>query len=87
MIFHRPTSSLLEGKQKCKNTQWLIEIIYNFIISDFILDDIVWNQFFKKFFWKPWPHGPVYFIGLAFGYVVYKIRPKILTNVNSIWRN
>ncbi|CAG2104088.1 unnamed protein product [Medioppia subpectinata] len=28
---------------------------------DFMYDDMEWNNFFKMFFWKPWPHCAVYF--------------------------
>ncbi len=45
------------------------------------MDDMEWNPFRTEFLWKPWSHGSVYFIGLAFGYLVHNIRPKVLSNV------
>jgi hypothetical protein len=31
-----------------------------------------------------WPHGSVYFIGLAFGYILQKTRSKSIKNVKII---
>jgi len=41
----------------------------------------VWPEIFYQ---KPWPHVSVYFIGLAFGYCVFKIRVNKLTKVELI---
>ena len=46
-----------------------------------MFDDKEWNPFFKVFFWKPWPHGSVYFTGLLFGYLVATNKHKKIKNV------
>jgi hypothetical protein len=38
-------------------------------------------------YFKPLSHGSVYFIGLAFGYIVLKMRPKKLSNVSLMRAN
>ncbi len=46
-------------------------------------DGQTWAEFMAKIYFKPWLHGSVFFIGLAFGYFVHEIRPKKLSNVKS----
>jgi len=39
------------------------------------------NEWLQYVYWQPWPHASVYFIGMAFGYYVYKMRLVKLTQV------
>ena len=51
--------------------------------SDFMFDDKEWTKFFKMYFWKPWPHTTVYFIGFLFGYILPKLnKTYTVKNVN-----
>jgi hypothetical protein len=40
------------------------------------------DYYVELFYYKPYPHGIVFFIGLAFGYIVYKKKFFILKNVS-----
>ncbi len=42
------------------------------------------TEFMAQIYFKPWPHGSVFFIGLIFGYIIHEIRPKKLSKVNSL---
>ncbi len=47
-------------------------------------DGQTWAEFMAKIYFKPWLHGSVFFIGLAFGYFIREIRPKKLSNVKLL---
>lgn len=53
----------------------------NSIFSDAIHDGTIYAPFRTEFYWRPWSHGSVYFIGLAFGYFIRNIKQKILSIV------
>jgi hypothetical protein len=42
------------------------------------------TEYLAQIYFKPWPHGSVFFIGLIFGYIIHEIRPKKLSKVNSL---
>jgi hypothetical protein len=58
-----------------------IYYIESILISDYIADGINYSPFIKSLFCKPWPHGSVYFIGLAFGCFVNKYSQ----NLSKAW--
>lgn len=62
------------------NTKFIFHNPINFSI--FTYSEYHYKEWTNLLYRKPWPNASVYFIGLAFGYKIHKIRPKILSNVN-----
>lgn len=77
-IYDLPPAEIQTARrfEKISYSKKFISIILFWIKSEHFVT--VWLEVFYQ---KPWPHGSVFFTGLAFGYIVFRIRAKKLSNV------